>query len=170
MHSSSKFSCLLRSRSVRDAYILQDGAPLYFTRFIKGGLNPIYEETAVLLVDGNVVKLKEQLKIQLWKCDRSSTVSWISLSSLEVPQPTGWISVSPPDEDWVGGIVGINVHEIRDLGIGRGGRLGDKDGWGVKDRIKEKISASNEGDKGSDEEGEEEGEELSSNLRGQWCG
>ncbi|TBU59824.1 hypothetical protein BD310DRAFT_1038272 [Dichomitus squalens] len=46
--------------------------PLYSTRIIKGDLNPVFEETAVLLVDVNTVKLREKISFQLWDSDRMS--------------------------------------------------------------------------------------------------
>ncbi|KAI0634023.1 hypothetical protein C8Q77DRAFT_721518 [Trametes polyzona] len=49
--------------------------PLYSTRIIKNDCNPVYEETAVLLVDVNTVKLREKLSFQLWDSDRMSVVS-----------------------------------------------------------------------------------------------
>ena len=49
--------------------------PLYSTRIIKCDLNPVFEETAVLLVDVNTVRLREKISIQLWDSDRLSVVS-----------------------------------------------------------------------------------------------
>ena len=49
--------------------------PLYSTRIIKNDCNPVYEETAVLLVDVNTVKLREKISFQLWDSDRMSVVS-----------------------------------------------------------------------------------------------
>ena len=49
--------------------------PLYSTRIIKDDLNPVYEETAFVLVDVNTVKLREKLSFQLWDSDRMSVVS-----------------------------------------------------------------------------------------------
>ena len=48
--------------------------PLYSTRIIKCDLNPVFEETAVLLVDVNTVRLREKISIQLWDSDRLSVV------------------------------------------------------------------------------------------------
>lgn len=48
---------------------------MYSTRIIKGDLNPVFEETAVVVVDVNTVKLREQLSFQLWDSDRVSVVS-----------------------------------------------------------------------------------------------
>jgi hypothetical protein len=74
----------------------------------------------------------------------------------------------PPDDEWVSGIVSIQVHEIRDLGTGRGERVGTKQGdWGsgVKDIAKHAVGINQEGEKGSDEQGEdEEGDELPSSY------
>ena len=54
--------------------------PLYSTRIIKGDCNPVFEETAVLLVDLNTVKLREKLSFQLWDSDRMSVVRSLSPS------------------------------------------------------------------------------------------
>ncbi|TFY71782.1 hypothetical protein EVG20_g1232 [Dentipellis fragilis] len=48
------------------------GKPLFSTRIIKNELNPVFEETAILPVDVNVVKLKESLSLQVWDSDRTS--------------------------------------------------------------------------------------------------
>jgi Ca2+-dependent lipid-binding protein len=48
--------------------------PLYSTRIIKGDLNPVFEETAVVLVDVNTIRLREKLSFQLWDSDRMSVV------------------------------------------------------------------------------------------------
>lgn len=50
------------------------GKPLYSTRIIKGDCNPIFEETAVVLVDVNAIRLREKLSFQLWDSDRMSVV------------------------------------------------------------------------------------------------
>ncbi|KAI9820076.1 MAG: hypothetical protein M1826_000962 [Phylliscum demangeonii] len=46
------------------------GRPMYCTRVICDDLNPIYEETAVLLVTPNVIKANEMLSVELWDSDR----------------------------------------------------------------------------------------------------
>lgn len=51
------------------------GKPLFSTRIIKSDLNPVFEETAALPIDLNVLKLDERLSVQLWDSDRSSAVS-----------------------------------------------------------------------------------------------
>jgi Ca2+-dependent lipid-binding protein len=48
---------------------------MFSSRIIKDDLNPVFEETAILLVNLDNVKLKEQLSIQLWDSDRMSAVS-----------------------------------------------------------------------------------------------
>ena len=50
------------------------GKPLYSTRIIKADCNPIFEETAVVLVDVNTVRLHEKLSLQLWDSDRMTVV------------------------------------------------------------------------------------------------
>jgi Ca2+-dependent lipid-binding protein len=48
------------------------GKPLYSTRIIMGDLNPVYEETCVLLVTMDEVKAKEDLAAMLWDSDKMS--------------------------------------------------------------------------------------------------
>ena len=48
------------------------GKPLYSTRIILGDLNPVYEETAVLLLTMDEVKAKEDLSAMLWDSDKMS--------------------------------------------------------------------------------------------------
>ena len=46
------------------------GKPLYSTRIIQGDLNPVWEETAVLLVTEDEVKGEEDLSAMLWDSDK----------------------------------------------------------------------------------------------------
>lgn len=46
------------------------GKPLYSTRIISGDLNPVWEETAVLLLSSDEIKAGESLSIQLWDNDK----------------------------------------------------------------------------------------------------
>ncbi len=48
------------------------GKPQYCTRVIQDDLNPIFAETAVLLVTPEVIRADEQLALELWDSDRSS--------------------------------------------------------------------------------------------------
>ncbi|RXK42692.1 C2 domain-containing protein [Tremella mesenterica] len=48
------------------------GKPLYSTRIILGDLNPVYEETCVLLLTMDEVKSKEDLAVMLWDSDKLS--------------------------------------------------------------------------------------------------
>lgn len=48
------------------------GKPLYTTRIIEGDLNPVWEETAVLLVTEDEVKGEEDLGVMLWDSDKRS--------------------------------------------------------------------------------------------------
>ncbi|KAI0267273.1 hypothetical protein BC834DRAFT_822647 [Gloeopeniophorella convolvens] len=212
------------------------GRPLFSTRIVKGDLNPVYEETAVVLVDVNVVKTQERLSIQLWDSDRGSADDMLgfvevniidlmreknearrriaNLASPDNSQRPGSVEftigyysklppnsslkteghdpgipedlrqssdfkekrdtalndleaavlVCPPDTAWVSGIVGVQVHEIRELGVGRGGRLGER-ASGIGDKLKERVGLVAEGEKG-DEAGEEE---QASSLPSSYC-
>ncbi|KAG8694302.1 hypothetical protein FRC09_009939, partial [Ceratobasidium sp. 395] len=48
------------------------GKPLYSTRIVLGDLNPVFEETAALLVTTEEVKAEEDLGIMLWDSDKRS--------------------------------------------------------------------------------------------------
>ncbi|KAI0057306.1 hypothetical protein BV25DRAFT_1973301 [Artomyces pyxidatus] len=215
------------------------GKPLFSTRIIKGDLNPVFEEMAILPLDVNVLRLHEQLSIQLWDSDRGSADDMmgfvevdiiefirnkntahrriVHLSSPDSSDRPGTIEftagyypkmhpdtslktaghdpgipedlresndfkeerdtalsdleaavlVCPPDaKEWVSGIVGVQVHEVRDLGVGRGGRMGESSAHGMGGKLKDMIGlGGGEGEKGSDQAGEdEEGEDLPSSY------
>ncbi|CAK7233903.1 hypothetical protein SBRCBS47491_008768 [Sporothrix bragantina] len=48
------------------------GKPQYCTRVIQDDLNPIFYETAALLVTPDIIRADEQLSLELWDSDRSS--------------------------------------------------------------------------------------------------
>ncbi|CAK7265921.1 hypothetical protein SEPCBS119000_001758 [Sporothrix epigloea] len=48
------------------------GKPQYCTRVIQNDLNPIFSETATLLVTPEIIRADEQLSLELWDSDRSS--------------------------------------------------------------------------------------------------
>jgi Ca2+-dependent lipid-binding protein len=48
------------------------GRPLYSTRIIMEDLNPVFEETAVLMLTLDEIKAKEDLVCMLWDSDRFS--------------------------------------------------------------------------------------------------
>ncbi|KAI0753253.1 hypothetical protein C8Q80DRAFT_1229046 [Daedaleopsis nitida] len=58
--------------------------PLYSTRIIKSDCNPVFEETAVLLVDVNTVKLRERISFQLWDSDRMSVDDMMGFAEIDV--------------------------------------------------------------------------------------
>ncbi|KAH9847036.1 hypothetical protein C2E23DRAFT_850404 [Lenzites betulinus] len=58
--------------------------PLYSTRIIKNDCNPVFEETAVLLVDVNTVKLREKLSFQLWDSDRMSVDDMMGFVEIDI--------------------------------------------------------------------------------------
>lgn len=68
----------LRSVGLADPYVTLTYSrlrkPLYSTRIIKNDCNPVFEETAVILVDVNAIRLHEKLSFQLWDSDRMSVV------------------------------------------------------------------------------------------------
>ncbi|KAG8908594.1 hypothetical protein FRB99_004882 [Tulasnella sp. 403] len=48
------------------------GKPLYSTRIVLGDLNPVYEETAMILLTRNEVQAEEDFSAMLWDSDKSS--------------------------------------------------------------------------------------------------
>ena len=50
--------------------IFKFGKPLYSTRIITGDLNPVFEETAFMLVTQDEVKADENIAAMLWDSDR----------------------------------------------------------------------------------------------------
>ena len=52
--------------------IFKFGKPLYSTRIIIGDLNPVFEETAFMLVTQDEVNADEKLAAMLWDSDRWS--------------------------------------------------------------------------------------------------
>ncbi|MCJ1313286.1 hypothetical protein MMC25_006963 [Agyrium rufum] len=68
------------------------GKPMYCTRVITDDLNPMWEETAALLVDPQYIKADEQLSVELWDSDRNSAddiVGKIELSMQKMIQHPG---------------------------------------------------------------------------------
>jgi len=68
------------------------GKPMYCTRVITDDLNPIWEETAALLVSPELIKADENLSVELWDSDRHSAddiVGKIELSMQKMIQHPG---------------------------------------------------------------------------------
>lgn len=68
------------------------GKPMYCTRVITDDLNPIWEETAALLVTPELIKADEQLSIELWDSDRYTAddiVGKVELSMQKMIQHPG---------------------------------------------------------------------------------
>jgi Ca2+-dependent lipid-binding protein len=68
------------------------GKPMYCTRVITDDLNPIWEETAALLVTPDLIKVDEQLSVELWDSDRNTAddiVGKIELSLQKMIQHPG---------------------------------------------------------------------------------
>jgi Ca2+-dependent lipid-binding protein len=49
------------------------GKPMYCTRVIQDDLNPVWEETCALLVTLELIKANEQLSMELWDSDRTTS-------------------------------------------------------------------------------------------------
>lgn len=68
------------------------GKPMYCTRVITDDLNPIWEETAALLVTPELIKADENLSVELWDSDRHSAddiVGKVELSMQKMIQHPG---------------------------------------------------------------------------------
>ncbi|TAQ89167.1 hypothetical protein B7494_g2507 [Chlorociboria aeruginascens] len=68
------------------------GKPMYCTRVIQDDLNPIWEETCALLVTPDLIKADEQLSMELWDSDRSTSddvVGKVELSMQKMIQHSG---------------------------------------------------------------------------------
>jgi Ca2+-dependent lipid-binding protein len=68
------------------------GKPMYCTRVITDDLNPLWEETAALLVTPELIKADEQLSIELWDSDRNTAddvVGKVELSMQKLIQHPG---------------------------------------------------------------------------------
>lgn len=68
------------------------GKPQFCTRVIQDDLNPVFEESAGLLVTADLLKADEQLSVELWDSDRSSAddvVGKIELSIQKLIQHPG---------------------------------------------------------------------------------
>ena len=68
------------------------GKPMYCTRVIQDDLNPVWEETCALLVTPNLIKADEQLSMELWDSDRSTSddvVGKVELSMQKMIQHPG---------------------------------------------------------------------------------
>jgi hypothetical protein len=68
------------------------GKPQYCTRVIQDNLNPVFEEACALLVTGDIIKVDEQLSLELWDSDRSSAddvVGKVELSIQKLIQHPG---------------------------------------------------------------------------------
>jgi Ca2+-dependent lipid-binding protein len=56
----------------------------YSTRVISGTLEPVFEETTVLLVDANAAKIGEKVSLQLWDSDRFTADDMIGHVDVDV--------------------------------------------------------------------------------------
>ena len=68
------------------------GKPMYCTRVIQDDLNPVWEETCALLVTPDLIKADEQLSMELWDSDRSTSddvVGKVELSMQKMIQHPG---------------------------------------------------------------------------------
>lgn len=68
------------------------GKPMYCTRVIQDDLNPVWEETCALLVTPDLIKADEQLSMELWDSDRTTSddiVGKVELSMQKMIQHPG---------------------------------------------------------------------------------
>ena len=71
------------------------GKPMYCTRVITDDLNPIWEETAALLVTPELIKADEQLSVELWDSDRNSADDIVGKVELSMQQMIQHPGMSP---------------------------------------------------------------------------
>ena len=97
------------SNGKSDPYIVlayaKFGKPLYSTRIIRGDLNPVWEETAVLLLTDDEVKGEENLSAMLWDWDKRSAddlVGRVTIPVVELMKEVG--------DNW-----GLWMLEVADL-------------------------------------------------------
>ncbi|PSR75771.1 hypothetical protein PHLCEN_2v8888 [Hermanssonia centrifuga] len=205
------------------------GKPLYSTRIIKADCNPNFEETAIVLVDLNTIRLREKLSFQLWDSDRMTVDDLLGVVEVDIidltrhstkPQrrstplshphtkrvpgsfeyTVGYygkrapssclrtsgidpgipedmakrsefqnakdiamndleaaVLVTPPDPEWPSGVLSVQLHEIRGLGVKKEGR----------ERNVMKSVKSREGEKGQDDDGDER--EEAEGLPSSYC-
>lgn len=62
------------------------GKPLYSTRIITGDLNPVWEETAFLLVTEDEVKGEEELSAMLWDSDKRTADDLVGRVNIPVTE------------------------------------------------------------------------------------
>lgn len=78
------------SNGKSDPYIVlayaKFGKPLYSTRIIQGDLNPVWEETAVLLVTEDEVKGEEDLSAMLWDSDKRTADDLVGRVNIPVTE------------------------------------------------------------------------------------
>lgn len=60
------------------------GKPMYSTRIITGDLNPVWEETAILLLTDDEVKGEEDLSAMLWDSDKRTADDLIGRVTIPV--------------------------------------------------------------------------------------
>ena len=68
------------------------GKPMYCTRVIQDDLNPVWEEACALLVTPELIKANEQLSMELWDSDRTTSddiVGKVELSMQKMIQHPG---------------------------------------------------------------------------------
>ncbi|KAI0137408.1 hypothetical protein BJ170DRAFT_699423 [Xylariales sp. AK1849] len=62
------------------------GKPMYCTRVIQDDLNPVFEESCALMVTADLIKVDEQLSMELWDSDRSSADDVVGKVELSLQQ------------------------------------------------------------------------------------
>lgn len=60
--------------------------PLWSTRIIFGDLNPVWDETAVLLVNADEVKAAEMLSVEVWDSDRFTADDIVGRTEVDVTE------------------------------------------------------------------------------------
>lgn len=80
------------------------GKPLYTTRIVEGDLNPVWEETTVLLLTEDEVKGEEDLAVMLWDSDKRSAddlVGRVTVPVVDIMKEVSGVSLGC---DWMCGM------------------------------------------------------------------
>jgi Ca2+-dependent lipid-binding protein len=88
-----------QDRNTSDPYIVlayaKFGKPLYSSRIIQGDLNPVWEETAFILVTDEEVKGEEDLSATLWDSDKRTADDLVGRITVPLTELMANVSDSP---------------------------------------------------------------------------
>lgn len=92
------------SNGLSDPYIVlayaKFGKPLYSTRIVTGDVDPVWEETAVLLLSADEVAGEEDLSAMLWDSDKRSADDLVGRVNVPVAALISTVCVCPRVSPW----------------------------------------------------------------------